>query len=280
MKKIIVALDGLKYSERTTNCAIDIARSGQSHLIGVFLDDFTYHTYRIYDLVKAEGGIFESKRKKLDKKDAKARAVAVKNFETACQKSGVDYTLHHDRSIAIQELLHETVYADLLIINMSETFTHHEEDLPTVFIRDLLHSAQCPVFLVPEKYKPVNRLILLYDGTPSSVHAIKMFVYTLPGLRIHPVEAVTVKSAKQTENLPDSRLMKEFMTRHFPNANYTVLKGSPESEILKYLKAQKDSPLVVLGAYRRNRISRWFHPSMADMLMSNIELPLFIAHNK
>ena len=74
--------------------------------------------------------------------------------------------------------------------------------------------------------------------------------------------------------------MKEFMLRHFPNTNYFVLKGLPETVILKYLKAQKENPLIVLGAYRRSRVSRWFHPSMADVLMSQLQLPMFIAHNK
>lgn len=38
--------------------------------------------------------------------------------------------------------------------------------------------------------------------------------------------------------------------------------------------------LVVLGAYRRNELSRWFKTSMADTLMKELDTPLFIAHNK
>ena len=74
--------------------------------------------------------------------------------------------------------------------------------------------------------------------------------------------------------------MKEFLKRHFPGAAYTVIKGSPEVEIINYLKGEKDTSLVVLGAYRRGLVSRWFRPSMADGLMAGLKLPLFIAHNK
>jgi nucleotide-binding universal stress UspA family protein len=70
------------------------------------------------------------------------------------------------------------------------------------------------------------------------------------------------------------------MKRHFPESTYTVLKGLPETEIVNYLKQQKDSPLVVLGAYRRGLVSRWFRASMADVLMQSLKLPLFVAHNK
>jgi len=70
------------------------------------------------------------------------------------------------------------------------------------------------------------------------------------------------------------------MKRHFPKASYTVLKGDPEAEIVNYLKAQRTNPLVVLGAYQRGMVSRWFRPSMADLLMKELKLPLFIAHAK
>jgi hypothetical protein len=46
------------------------------------------------------------------------------------------------------------------------------------------------------------------------------------------------------------------------------------------LRYHKGNELVVLGAYRRSQISRWFKTSMADILMKELETPLFIAHNK
>jgi hypothetical protein len=37
---------------------------------------------------------------------------------------------------------------------------------------------------------------------------------------------------------------------------------------------------VVLGAYQRSEVSRWFKTSMADILMRELNVPMFIAHNK
>jgi nucleotide-binding universal stress UspA family protein len=184
------------------------------------------------------------------------------------------------RNIALQELLHESIYADLLIVDNSETLTHYTEKIPTRFIRDLLTDVQCPVLVVPHKFKPINKLVLLYDGEPSSVLAIKMLSYTLASLKQKPAEVISVNPPKQSLHLPDNKLMKEFMKRHFPNATYTVLKGLAETEIVNYLKEQGENPLIVLGAYRRGAVSRWFRSSMADVLMKDLKLPLFIAHNK
>jgi nucleotide-binding universal stress UspA family protein len=74
--------------------------------------------------------------------------------------------------------------------------------------------------------------------------------------------------------------MREFSKRHFPKATYKVVKGNPETEIIGHLKNHKENELVVIGAYQRTELSRIFKKSMADLLMQELETPLFIAHNK
>jgi nucleotide-binding universal stress UspA family protein len=278
MKKIIVALDGLKFSESAARYALHFAKQAGAHLVGVFLDDFTYHSYKIYELVTNEG-VSEQKMQILEERDADTRNDAVDRFEKLCREGGVNFSIHHDRNIAIRQLLHESIYADLLVIDRKETLTHYEEKIPTRFIRDLLSNVQCPTVIVPEKYKEPALNILLYDGEPSSVYAIKMFNYLFGQSRTN-VKVLSIKEEKQSLHLPDNRLMREFMKRHYPEAEYTVLKGNAEQEIVYYLQRIEKTALVVLGAYQRGTVSRWFHESMADVLMKELNYPLFIAHNK
>lgn len=279
MKKIIAAFDGLKYSKGTERFALFLAKKTSTHLVGVFLDDPTYTSYNVYEAIKTDG-FSDPTLTRLEGKDVMTRELAAEDFKKACEQEGIEFSLHHDRNIAIQELKHESIYADLLIIGVKETLTHYKEKPPTNFIRDLLADTQCPVLLAPEKYKLPDKIILLYDGKPSSVYAIKMFSYLLPQLKYMNIEILTVNPEKRSLHLPDGRLMKEFMKRHFPNATYKVMKGFAEDEIVKYLKLQNENTLVVLGAYRRGAASRWFRESMADVLMKELRLPLFIAHNK
>jgi nucleotide-binding universal stress UspA family protein len=279
MKKIIAAFDGLKYSESSRDYAVNLAKQTNAHLYGVFMDDPTYTSYKIYDLIAKEG-VSGEKLKKLEAKDKTTRRVATENFEAVCKKGGLEYTVHHDHNIAILDLKHESIYADLVIIDAKETLTHYSEKLPTRFIRDLLIDAQCPVLLVPLKYKPIEKIILLFDGEPSSVHAIKMFSYLLPQLGQLDTEVISVRPIDTSLHMPDNKLMKEFMKRHYPKAKYTTIKGWAEDEIVKRLKQETKNAIVVLGAYRRGAVSRWFKESMADTLMKDVKLPLFIAHNK
>lgn len=279
MKKIIAAMDGLKYSESTVQYAAALAKLSNVHLVGIFLDDFTYRSYAITEFV-GNDGVSEQKMKKLEEKDKAARAHAVEKFEAACREAKVEYSLHHDRGIALHELLHESIYADLLVINRKETLNRYDDKIPSRFMSELLVDVRCPVMIVPDSYKPFEKIILLYDGEPSSVHATKMFSYLFQALKGIETEVLSVKPNYESLHLPDNKLMKEFMKRHFPNATYTVLQGNPEMEIANYLKEQKKNSLIVLGAYSRNMVSRWFRMSMADVLIKELKAPLFIAHSK
>ncbi len=280
MNKIIAAIDGLKFSDSTVQYAVQLARETNAHLVGVFLDDFTYHSYKIYELVSKSGGVDEAKHERLERADQRTRDESVDRFTNACREAGLNFSIHHDKSIALHELLHESIYADLLIIESKETLTHYEETIPTQFIRDLLSEIQCPALVVPNKYKQPDKLILLYNGQPSSVHAIRTFSNLFPELKYLETEVISVRESRGNRHVPDNRLMKEFMKRHFPQAYYTVLNGYADVEITENLKAQENNVLVVLGAYERSRVSRWFRESMADILMADADVPLFIAHSK
>jgi hypothetical protein len=125
MKKIIAAFDGLKFSESARDYALDIAKQTHTHLVGVFMDDPSYTSYKIYELIGKEG-VSAATLNTFEAKDQSTRDAAAKNFEKACQKQGIEYTIHHDRKIAIQALKHESIYCDLLIIHKIVTGYRHK----------------------------------------------------------------------------------------------------------------------------------------------------------
>ena len=94
MKKIIAAFDGLKYSQSTRDYSMYLAKQTNTHLVGVFMDDQTYTGYKIYDLIAKEG-VSQDRLKKFETKDKATRDAAAENFEKACQKSGLEFTIHH-----------------------------------------------------------------------------------------------------------------------------------------------------------------------------------------
>jgi len=279
MKKFLAVFDGYKMSKSTLDYAIQMAQVTNAHLVGVFLDEFIYRTYSVTKIIKTYED-YDSVIKKLDAKDKVKRDKAVIEFQKACEKAKITFSIHRDTNIALQELKHESMFADLIIINEYETFTKNKEPLPTSFMKDLLGDVQCPVLVVPNVFKQVDKIVLLYDGGPSALYALKMFSYLFGNFQDLPVEVYTVNDRMDNHRLPDNKLMREFIKNHFPNATYTIAQGYAEEQILNYLRKHKENDLVVLGAYRRSELSRWFKTSMGDILMKELDTPLFIAHSK
>jgi hypothetical protein len=277
-KKFLAVFNGLRFSNSTLEYAIQLTKDTNAFLTGIFLDEFVY-PYDVSPILTSYKSVEESLIRQAAKNKEK-KDESVKEFERACSKAGIHYSFHRNVGIAIHELKQEIIFADLVIINGNETFSPFRENPPAPFIKELLRDVQCPVLVAPARFRPIDKITLLYDGAPSSVFAIKMFSYLFGDLGGVPVEVFTVKDVLQGSHLPNNKLMREFTKRHFPKAEYIVEKGNAEDQILGHLRYHKGNELVVLGAYRRSEISRWFKTSMADILMKELDTPLFIAHNK
>ena len=278
MKKISAIFDGLKFSAGTLAYSTKIAESSKAMLSGVFLESFLYNSYKLTDLIGSHG-LSQVKMLHLLEKDKETRIKSAAIFEQACKKVHISFTVHHDNNFALQEAIKESIYSDLLVIGADETLSHLNDPAPTQFVRELLGSSQCPVFIVPRDFTAIEKVVLLYDGKPAAVHAIKMFNYMMPWLRYKETEIVYVTGSEDEMQLPDEHLVQEFIKCHYPAAVYTILQGDAENEVIKYLKNSGENILIVTGAYHRSDVSRWFKSSMADRLMKEINAPLFIAHN-
>jgi nucleotide-binding universal stress UspA family protein len=278
MKKIIAAFDGLRMSDSILDEAIKMAKQHNAHLVGVFLKEVTARGFAVYETLVGHAGQGKDLFEYLEKEDAVTYQTSVDTFESACQEAGVPYSVHRDNQSARKELLHESVFADLLIIDPGETFSYIEENTPGWFLKYILHEAHCPVWLASKTQSlPVHKLVFLYDGSPSSVHAIKMFTYLFPEMSGKEVLVLSLKIATLNLHVPDNKLIHEWMKRHYSNATYKVVQGS-ERELVSLCKEQGPEALVVAGAYERSRISTWLYPSLADELMRQLKAPLFITH--
>jgi nucleotide-binding universal stress UspA family protein len=277
MKKIIAAFDGLRFSESTLEYSVYLAKKYNAHIVGVFLQESTRVGYAVYATLVQDAAPGRTIFDEIELADRKATEEAIGRFEEGCRLGKVNYSVHRDKKSAFEELMHESIYADLLIIDAWETFSYIESGLPGWFIKNVLHHVHCPVMVVPKKFYPIQRLVLLYDGSPSSVHAIRMFNYVIPEMNRLETKLVSATEDASSMHMPDNKLLKEWMKRHFPEVTYQVLKGYAK-EIVAMLKAEEPGVLVVAGAYHRSNVSMWFHKSLADLLIKDVKVPLFISH--
>ncbi|WP_448104477.1 universal stress protein [Pedobacter panaciterrae] len=278
MKNFLAVFDGYQLNKSTLEYALLITKRSNGHLTGVFLDAFFYHNYNLSRVLNTASDP-EAALKELNEKEQLQRDESVYEFQRACELEGISYAIHRDTSVALFELQYESMFADLIIINEQEKFTRSKDQQSHGFIKELLADVQCPVLVVPDRFREFEQIVLLYDGSPSSLYAIKMFSYLFDGWNTFSVEVLSVnESTNELALIPGNVMMKDFIDMHFSRSGFNLLNGKAEEKILAYLTQTSKNKLVVLGAYRRSQFSRWFKHSLADTLMKELDLPLFIAH--
>jgi hypothetical protein len=191
----------------------------------------------------------------------------------------VHYNIHGNKVFALDSLLNESYYADMVLIDAEESFSNLDTSKPSHFLRNLLSGADCPVMVVPAEFKPIERFVFAYDGSPPSVYAIKQFSYLFRYSGNQQVEIFIISDDKHTNHLPNHHLLKELLKRKYPYVLQSIIKSSHTGEaFVDHMKTEKKNCLLVLGAYQRSSFSRWLYQSIADLLISELEIPLFVAH--
>lgn len=278
MNKVIAALDALKLSESTLDYSIYAAKEFNSHIVAAFLEEMVYHSRPGSDNEKY-GYTDWSEVDTATKKEEQIRTDAKKRLQKKFDAEGIHYSIHRDKVFALQSLIEESQYADMIIIDENENFSSWDASKPSQFIKNVLSATHCPVMVVPAEFKPIEKFVFAYDGSPLSVFAIKQFSYLFPVTPRQQVEILMVTDEKHTNHFPNQHLLKELLKRKYTTVLQSIIKSSDSDEALvKHLQTENKNCMLILGAYQRSSFSRWLYQSKADTLIAEVEIPLFIAH--
>ena len=121
------------------------------------------------------------------------------SYKEAAANRGVNFILHRDRGIPAYELIEESRYADMIVLDGATSFNKQFEGTPTNFIKDVLKSTECPVVIAPENFEAIDEIIFTYDGSASSVFAIKQFTYLFPQLHDKKINVVHINDTGEME---------------------------------------------------------------------------------
>lgn len=272
MKKILIAFDGIQFSEGAFEFARHLNDMHSILLTGVFIPQLSYANLWSYaDSIAGAAYI-----PLLEEGDSETIQKNVQRFETLCKEHNIKYKVHKDFfDFALPELKKETRFADLLIISSETFYKNLSGGEPTEYMREALHNAECPVIIVPEKFAFPKVNILAYDGTDSSVYAIKQFAYLFPELCSQQTLLV-YSSSKEDEKLPEEKQMEELIRQHFLDVSFLKLELNPK----KFGEWVNDNSNAILisGSFGRSSFSQMLRKSFVQDVIAEHTLPVFIAH--
>ncbi len=278
MEKILLAIDAANINMPALDFACFIGRLTNSKVTGVFLENLKTREKPVLKTAYA-GDYNDYDAEDMSARNAKKALLIEKNiglFKDACERRSVRCAIHRDRGIPASEIIYESRYADLVIVDPCTSFSKIYEGEPTIFVKDILKDAECPVIIAPESFEGIDEIIFTYDGSKSSAFAIKQFTYLFPEFDDRKVIVIQVNKEGAWDG-PDKYHLKEWLQNRYSAIGFEVLKGDTGDKLFDYL-FKKQNVFIVMGAYGRNALSEFFRPSHADLLIKTLNQPIFISH--
>lgn len=273
MKKIILAFDGANFSEGAFNFARRMNEISPVLLTGIFLPQINYSALWSYSSAAIGSGVVIPM---LEEDDAATIEQHIERFKSLCQSNGIEYRVHKDfTDFALPGLKLETRFADLLILASESFYEYLGVSEPNAFLKDAIHNAECPVLVVPEQYNFPEKNILAYDGSESSVYAIKQYAYLFPEFTDNKTILLYAGADDETV-LPEQQNIEELCSRHFTDLTLFKLGVDPKKYFAVW-SSEKEGSVVVCGSFGRSSISMLFKKSFISDVIRDHKLPVFIA---
>ena len=279
MEKIILAIDSGHLDENEVRFACYLTRLTRSRLTAMFLEQGSVREKIV--IVQPEGKRpIESIMLTEGRDDREGFVLTERNiriFTDLTEKEGVHALIEFGNSSVVSEIIGKSRFADLLILNAATSISGDDENPPSVFVKDILMAAECPVIISPDVFNGIDNIVFRYDGSKSSVFAMKQFTYLFPEFKY--TRAKIIYFNHDDEFLEEDReAVTEWLSYHYNDVEFVALNGDARHAFVNYL-LQKGNDFVVLGPYGRGKLASFFQKESEQDTYGTTSLPIFISHD-
>ena len=275
MRQVLVVIDETDVNTKTLDFACFIAKLTKSDLVPILMrkkGEFREEKTPAEIPAFAIDGDTLNQFERREETSLESRRLA----SEACSNRGVNLYFVQEDSYDFDELVKESRYSDLIIVDGNISFEKRFEGTPTLFLRRLLEKTECPVIVAPDSFEALDEIIFAYDGGQSAMFAIRQFTYLFPELTSHKLTVIQVCD-ESDQIFTEKERLAQWLSKYYNNVDYRLFYGSPKDELFGYLLG-KERKLLIMGAFGRTMLSSLVSKSNAELILKAINLPVFISH--
>ena len=268
-RNIVVLLEDREAHSSVLDVAINMAKSSDGHITGVYVVPLTSTMFSMPDVVDV--GALRTKAHKVHEEfDSALNAAGVKG--DWCYTEGGD---------PVTEVARQSLYADLIILSRDES-NHSTVD-------KVLLAASCPTLELPPSYQSngsFDRILVAWKGTREAARAMHD---ALPVL--HQANDITFVTFGEP-NDQEKQSLTSYLSVHGINAEIEQqslenllaepgLQSDIEHSIgrrLLALSKEENRDLLVMGAYGHSRLSEAILSGVTHQVSRKAEIPVLMSH--
>lgn len=276
MKAVTAVVDGLQFSEAQLDTFYQLADSIGGVLTIAFLE---HDVEEMYPLAAANPELFTYTFEGLNLPSSAELERRVKEGRERLGRFASDKQItmpvHTQAGTPTACLLQESRFTDMLLINRLSSFSNLVQATAYRLLPDILAGAQCPVMILPEVCPPVSEVVFAYNGSQSSLFAIREFTRLMSCYSQLP--ATVLYAVEKQDPIPFATQLRDYLSHYYKQISFLAVEGQPATVLAKYAD-EHPKAVITMGAYGRSMTSRFFHQSDATRLLYHSSLPLFITH--
>lgn len=204
---------------------------------------------------------------------AHGRAV-LQDAEARLRQAGVTDIRCTQRHGSLVETLAESEdAADLVVIGKRGEAADFATGHLGANLERVVRASKRPVLVANRAFKPIQKMLIAYDGGPSTRRALDHVIEhdMLKGIECHLLMAATAKPEAQ-ERLNGAR---DTLAQAGVEAHARLIEGEPEKVIGQYVK-DEGIDLLIVGAYGHSRIRQFIVGSTTTQLIRTCLVPLLM----
>lgn len=275
MQRILIVMDHDQVDVSAVDFACYLARTTRSHLTGIFIREAVLELIPPIEARYPSGK--GSIRQQHEQEVRMDEDQAIRYFLDECALRQVKAKAVLDKGTPLEEVAFESRFADLLVIGPKTSYKGTGK-VPPAFVKQVLERAECPVVIAPHLFDAIDEVVFCYDGSASSLFAMKQFTYLFPHYRVLKTTVLEIRENIISQADDSHQRVLQWLNGHYENVATHYLKGRVKDELFTYFM-KKENLFIVMGAFGRSMLSQFFRPSSAHTLVQTIDLPLFIAHH-
>jgi len=267
LKNVIVPLDGSEYSWSAVQHAIQIACPYRATIHGLYAIDAKVIQGDLLDDLKVDPevakALYTDKGRKL-----------LKDFSEKCKGAGVVFQPVIDMS-AIPDLVRKTatkVDAELIVMGKKGVNAQWTGPLLGSTAESLVRRVKRPVLLAQEKYTPIKKVCVAYDGEIVSIRALRFVAdlcerckWEMSVISVHDSEERRRKLLREAEEMAELHQLKII----------TIGRSGDATEQIIDAVSGDPNILVAIGAYS-SRLRRLILGSVPEEVMRQAAQPVLI----
>ncbi len=269
--RIIVGIDGSKSSINASKFAFRLGKFYDVPVVGVHVIDVRLiEEGFIADLAGVLGFTYyegiSSKVKDFLEKQGDA---ILTEFSALGREMGAKVSVVQTTGIPYREISAQADSEDLILVGR-----HGRRPIKGVLIgsnaEKVVRHANCPVFIIPEEDKELQRALIAYDGSENSKLALKVAMSMKP-LMSYEIKVVNVSDREEvSKSLKDE--VRELLGEDF---EWYHVSGFPEERIIE-LCQKENIDLLFMGAYGKGRVKELFLGSVTSFLIHHLDIPMLL----